>query len=144
MADKKKSGVEPFEPEEAITDDEATDTDNDGEDEMAKETAKAKSRRAAEVEDDEDDDDEEVEETDDDDTDDETDEDEESDDDDDDDDEEDDFSNFKPFIVHEDQEWELEDVLANASGGEVVTLYHLESGHWYKLQPIKVGEVPES
>lgn len=134
----KKTGVEPFEPEDELEED---SDENNSEDEMAKETAKAKSRRASEVEEDDEDETDEDEATDE--VDDEA-EDEDDDETDDEDEEEDDYANFKPFIVHEEQEWDLDEVLGNADGGEVVTLYHLESGHWYKLQPIKVGEVPES
>lgn len=130
---KKESGVEPFEPEDEVIED-SDDDDNDQEDDVSKETAKAKARRAEAETDDDEDDDEDVEDSA---------EDDDEEEDDDDDTEDDEFAGFKPFIVHDEQEWDLDEVLGSADGGETVVIYHLESGHWYKLQPIKVGEVPE-
>lgn len=49
---------------------------------------------------------------------------------------------FKPFIIHEDQEWELNEIVGAADNGEIIIFYDLDTGRWYKLLPIKVGEVP--
>jgi hypothetical protein len=135
---KKKTGVEPFLDN---LDDEVINDDDDDESEevMAKETAKAKARRTKEVEEEDED---EVEEEDDEATDEA--EDDTEDDDEDDDEEPDEYAAFTPFIVHENQEWELDDILTESNPGEDVFLYHLQSGHWYKLAAIKIGELPAS
>lgn len=51
---------------------------------------------------------------------------------------------FAPYIIHENQEWDLagdEGILNDVDNGQTVILYDLDNERWYKLMPIKVGEV---
>jgi hypothetical protein len=122
---------------------------------MAKETAKKKARKAAEAEAVEDDDDEDEEEVDDEAEVEDDDEDEEDDDEDEEDDEEgeddedpedeedeSDPDAFIPWILHDEAEWELQEALDNVGKGDPVIIYDAKNNNWFKLQPIKVGEVP--
>lgn len=80
------------------------------------------------------------------------------DDDEDDDDEEDDSKDevitdvgFAPFIVSENQEWEIGDIIASADVGDIIYLYappELDDddnpkspAKWYKLVPVSIGEL---
>jgi len=50
---------------------------------------------------------------------------------------------FAPYIVHEEQEWTLASALQDTANGESVYLFDLENERWFKLQPIKVGEISQ-
>lgn len=149
---RQRVGVEPFVDD--VDDDEDSDLISDDEnisDEelerlMAKDTAKNKARRAAaeaeepdedEVEDDEaEDEDEDTEDED-------ESEDEDSDDDDDDEDEdEEETSGFTPWIYTDEAEWELTDAFKNVDRGDNVIIYDAANDRWYKMMPIRVGEIP--
>jgi hypothetical protein len=148
----KKSGVEPF--EDNINDD-VDDIDN-GEEVMAAKNKNKSNRRnriEAEVEAEEDETEVEDEETDEDADDEDEDEsdDEESDDEDEEDDDEDEPEaepvdlGFNPFIIHEDADWELTEVIDEADPGESIYFYRPPADEetpakWYKLQSIEVGE----
>lgn len=130
---------------EAFTDDDNDDlevasNDDDADEsegyEMSKETAKAKGRKKAEVEEEEDEDDEEVKDeiTDDDDV----------DDDEDDDEDEDDPNAFTPWIFHEEATWTLDEAFKNVDSGDPVIIYDADNDRWYKMMPIRVGELPET
>lgn len=113
------------------------DDAEESEEPMAKETAKAKARKAAEAEaaaeEEEEDDDEEI-------TDDA--EDEEEVDEEEDDDEDEDSSGFTPWIYHTEADWSLSDAFTNVDKGDPIIIYDVDNDVWYKLAPIKVGELP--
>lgn len=136
----KQTGVEPFESDN-INDDEI----EDGE-ELDMAANKARKRRAEE---DEIEDEDEVEDEDDEPTADaEADEDEEDDDEVEDEDETESEPvdlGFAPFIIHDNAEWTLEDVIDEAAPGETIYFFRPPTddetpAKWYKLQPVEVGE----
>lgn len=142
MANKKKKnrkrevpGVEPFE-DDTVNDDESEDDTEDEieneEDNVAKESAKKRKKdedeEELEVEDDAEDDDE---------------------DDEDDEDEVEAPVGFAPYIIHEEMEWDLEDVVDNAEPGEDIYFYRAPTedsptAKWFKLGSVNVGEIPAS
>lgn len=138
MAKKKKSGVEPF-ADDVLNDEEMED------DEMASKSESRRRRINAEAESEEDED------TEDEDAEDEDEPTDEADDEGDDEDEEEEEVQevgFAPFIIHENAEWDLEDVIDEADTGETLYFFRPPSednpvAKWYKLQPIEVGEVGE-
>lgn len=129
---KKENDVEAFEDEdledEDIEDDDVDDAEDEDEDEDD-EPLKAKGRKKDSEDEDEDDED----------------------------DDEDEDENrltdvgFAPFIVSENQEWEIADIIASADSGDVIYLYAppalddddepTSPAKWYKLVPVKIGEV---